>query len=116
MVKAYIVYARFLGILVLLPPYHAPPGLIMSIRNKGMLEINYGIIATVAAAAAGRTYMKFVRGPEPKSVDMSGKVRHGRRLRVATGQAFDELIQHGIVVVLRVLPMGSLGMKQATPT
>lgn len=61
-------------------------------RNKGVLEINYGIIATVAAAAAGRTYMKFVRGPEPKSVDMSGKVRHliNRRLRVATGQAFDE--------------------------
>lgn len=41
-----------------------------------MLEINYGVIATVAAAAAARTYMKFVRGPEPKKVDMSGKVSH----------------------------------------
>lgn len=40
-----------------------------------MLEINYGIVATVAAAAAARCYMKFVRGPEPKSVNMSGKVR-----------------------------------------
>lgn len=40
-----------------------------------MLEINYGIIATVAAAAVARCYMKFVRGPAPKSVDMSGKVR-----------------------------------------
>ncbi|CAN0293621.1 unnamed protein product, partial [Laminaria digitata] len=44
------------------------------IMNKSMLEINYGIVATVAAAAAARCYMKFVRGPEPKSVDMSGKV------------------------------------------
>lgn len=41
-----------------------------------MLEINYGVISTVAAAAAARCYMKYVRGPEPKSVDMSGKVCH----------------------------------------
>lgn len=40
-----------------------------------MLEINYGIIATVAAAATARCYTNFVRGPAPKSVDMSGKVR-----------------------------------------
>ena len=40
-----------------------------------MLEINYGIIATVAAAAVARCYLKFVRGVEPKSVNMSGKVR-----------------------------------------
>lgn len=39
-----------------------------------MLEINYGIIATVAAGAMLRCYMKFVRGVEPSSVDMSGKV------------------------------------------
>lgn len=44
------------------------------IMNKSVLEINYGIVATVAAAAAARCYMKFVRGPEPKSVNMSGKV------------------------------------------
>lgn len=43
-------------------------------RNQSMLELNYGIISTVAAIAAGRCYMKFVRGPEPKNVDMSGKV------------------------------------------
>lgn len=40
-----------------------------------MLEINYGIISTVAAVAAVRTYTRFVRGPEPKKVDMTGKVR-----------------------------------------
>lgn len=40
-----------------------------------MLEINYGIIATVAAAAVVRCYLKFVRGVAPKSVNMSGKVR-----------------------------------------
>lgn len=67
-----------------------PTDLMMPSRDRGMLEVNYGVIATVAAAAVGRTYMKFVRGPEPKSVDMSGKVRHGRRLRVATGPVFDE--------------------------
>lgn len=39
-----------------------------------MLEINYGIIATVAAAAVARCYLKFVRGVEPRSVNMSGKV------------------------------------------
>lgn len=39
-----------------------------------MLEINYGIIATVAAAATVRCYLKFVRGVEPRPVDMSGKV------------------------------------------
>lgn len=41
-----------------------------------MLEINYGIIASVAAVAVGRTYMKFVRGPAPTNVNMSGKVQH----------------------------------------
>ena len=39
-----------------------------------MLEINYGIIATVAAAAVARCYLKFVRGVEPRSVNMKGKV------------------------------------------
>lgn len=41
-----------------------------------MLEINYGIIATVAAGAMIRCYTKFVRGVEPSKVDMSGKVRY----------------------------------------
>lgn len=44
------------------------------VMSKAMLEINYGIIASVAAVAVGRTYMKFVRGPAPTNVNMSGKV------------------------------------------
>lgn len=43
-------------------------------RSASMLEINYGIIATVAAAAVARCYLKFVRGAEPRSVNMKGKV------------------------------------------
>ncbi|CAM9480588.1 unnamed protein product [Ascophyllum nodosum] len=43
-------------------------------RNRSMLDIYYGIIATLAVAAVIRCYSKFVRGPEPKSVDMTGKV------------------------------------------
>lgn len=45
------------------------------VRSPSMLEINYGIIATVAAGAVFRCYAKFVRGVEPRSVNMSGKVR-----------------------------------------
>lgn len=45
-----------------------------------MVEINYGLIATAATVTALRTYTRFVRGPEPKKVDMSGKVRHLRQL------------------------------------
>jgi len=44
-------------------------------RSPSILEINYGIIATVAAAAVARCYLKFVRGVAPRSVNMSGKVR-----------------------------------------
>ncbi|CAM9418498.1 unnamed protein product [Ectocarpus fasciculatus] len=44
------------------------------VMSPSMLEINYGIIATVAAAAVARCYLKFVRGVEPRSVNMSGKV------------------------------------------
>lgn len=43
-------------------------------RSASVLEINYGIISTVAAAAVARCYLKFVRGVEPRSVNMSGKV------------------------------------------
>lgn len=46
-----------------------------------MLEINYGVIATVATAAMIRCYTKFVRGPEPKSINMEGKVRRDMYLR-----------------------------------
>eukprot|EP00903_Cladosiphon_okamuranus_P009260 g8836.t1 len=44
------------------------------VMSASMLEINYGIIATVAAAAVARCYLKFVRGVEPRSVNMKGKV------------------------------------------
>lgn len=40
-----------------------------------MVDINYGIAATVASAAAIRAYMKYVQGPEPEKVSMDGKVR-----------------------------------------
>lgn len=52
-------------------------------RNKAVLEINYGVIATVATAAMIRCYTRFVRGPEPKSVNMEGKVRRIMYLRKA---------------------------------
>eukprot|EP00752_Nemacystus_decipiens_P016384 g14646.t1 len=44
------------------------------VMSPSMLEINYGIIATVAAAAVARCYLKFVRGVEPRNVNMKGKV------------------------------------------
>ncbi|CAM9634821.1 unnamed protein product [Choristocarpus tenellus] len=37
-------------------------------------DLYFGIISTIAAASALRTYMSFVRGPPPRIVDMRGKV------------------------------------------